>query len=266
MDQYIYKRKEWMDWLEFDEHQAIKHQVQALLWSDASFRLINEARRYASEAGGRFAVLNPIIVDSIDRGYISEQLFIIRRLMEPASRRPERQVISLRRLIDDVYTHRRIICRSKYIEACKCVGGPSSLSERSLSQTFDQFTGERAGNAPGDDSVSEEYFDWVERTLNLAPIQKISSYANKYVLHSADNASRTGVDPSGVCLDEYRDCHSAITSVAAKMSLLVTGRDLGGVPRPMFDPIQFWEASFAPPSDFPVMMDEWEQGSLVRDG
>lgn len=109
------KRDEWLLWLENDEHHAISKQILEMLWSDAVFRLINNSRKYAQKAGGGFATQSGVIASALTRGYLAEQLIAIRRLLEPANRQDAKQVISLRRLIDDLKAHRTILTREMFV-------------------------------------------------------------------------------------------------------------------------------------------------------
>lgn len=43
------KRSEWMGWLERDVHHNIWDQIHSIMWNDAAYRSLNEARRFASE-------------------------------------------------------------------------------------------------------------------------------------------------------------------------------------------------------------------------
>ena len=109
------KRDEWLHWIHHDQHHAISRQISGMLWSDAVFRLINESRKHAHQAGHGYATQSWIIARSLDRGYVAEQVISFRRLMEKAARDPKRQVISLRRLIDDVRENRHLLTREMFV-------------------------------------------------------------------------------------------------------------------------------------------------------
>ncbi len=47
LQKYRDKRRQWLDWLEGDRHHAIWHQILAMLWNDAVFRMIDKSREIA---------------------------------------------------------------------------------------------------------------------------------------------------------------------------------------------------------------------------
>jgi len=104
-----------MHWLHHDGHHAISGQIAGMLWSDAVFRLINESRKFAHEAGGSYSTQSGIIARSLDRDYVAEQVIAFRKVMEKAARDPKKQVISLRRLFDDVRENRHLLTREMFV-------------------------------------------------------------------------------------------------------------------------------------------------------
>src|SRR3954465_5134935 len=86
-----------------------------MCWSYIVFRIVIESRRLAEHAGRPSSALNAVVGELIDQGFAAQQVLAVRRLMEPASKDAVRQVISLRRLVDDLKAHRRIITREVFV-------------------------------------------------------------------------------------------------------------------------------------------------------
>jgi hypothetical protein len=49
------ERERWIYLLRHDEHHSVFGQIYKMCWNDAVFRLVNESRGIASNAGGNFA-------------------------------------------------------------------------------------------------------------------------------------------------------------------------------------------------------------------
>ena len=101
LKQYRVKRNEWLHLLDGDQEHALWKQIALMFWSDAVFRLINESRRLAEEGKYRSASRNGTLASLIDQGYFAIQTLSIRKMLEKGKER-KHQVISLRRLLDDV--------------------------------------------------------------------------------------------------------------------------------------------------------------------
>lgn len=104
------KRSKWMDWLERDVHHNIWGQIHSLMWNDAAYRSLNEARRFASEENPTAAV-NCMFGEFIDRGYVSTQVLDICKITDRSNNDPKKGVISLPRLLDDIAEAQRIVIR-----------------------------------------------------------------------------------------------------------------------------------------------------------
>lgn len=64
------KRASWLNLLEHDKEHSVTGQLTALLWQDATFRLLNEMRKGAP--GGRPpTITSPLLAEALDRGYVT---------------------------------------------------------------------------------------------------------------------------------------------------------------------------------------------------
>lgn len=93
-----------------DPDHAVWKQITAMLWNDAVFRMANESRRLSRLGGYKSSARNWSIASSWIKASLS-----IRRLMDKAASKPARQVISLRRVLDDIKAHRELITRENYV-------------------------------------------------------------------------------------------------------------------------------------------------------
>jgi hypothetical protein len=112
---YRRKRAERLDWLHGDDDHAICRQIWLMSWSYLTYRIINESRRIASARGHRSAALNGLIAEFDDLGFVAAQALAIRRLTEQEYKDPAKQVISLRRLVDDLKKHRHLFTRETFV-------------------------------------------------------------------------------------------------------------------------------------------------------
>ena len=291
LKQFREKRDEWLHWLEHDEHHSISNQISAMLWSDAVFRLINISRKYAHESGGGFSTQSEILARALDRGYVAEQIIALRKLMEPKATRPEKQVISLRRLIDEVKAHRDLLTREMFvchdglpfddrdgiddlpppdengiISAWVCTTGPRAFGMSSIQhRAFDRMMNKAPTVRSPDDRIGDRFFEEIETTLGTAPFDQFKRYANKLLLHAADVRSRGSGPLPGVTLDNVWSCHRAILMAANRISMAVGGANIDAIPTPQFDMLENWESAFAPGDAFAKMIEAWDQENDERE-
>ncbi len=290
LKQFRKKRDEWLDWLENDSEHAISKQITQMLWSDAAFRLFNLSRKYASENGSAFSTLNGVLASSLDRGFVLEQLTMIRRLIEPENRQPKRQVISLRRLLNDIKNNRDFLTREHFV----CYDGlrfeappiPFDLEKRSHGvsfvylptsgpeaplipdinqRAFDKFANTNEDQRSRDDLVSKDYIFELENKLCVAPFSKLNTFANKLLLHAADPVSRGTQSIDAPTLESIWACHKAILIVANELSLLIGSSNIGAVPYPQFDVFENWSEPFAPSNSFDQIREEWDKANEERE-
>lgn len=103
------KRSEWFLWFEEDEHHSIQAQIHSLMWNDAIFRSLNEARRFASPNDPTAAV-NGSLCEFIDIGYVASQVIGLCKLIDRRN-----DVISLTRLLNDISAHQNLITREHFV-------------------------------------------------------------------------------------------------------------------------------------------------------
>lgn len=291
LERFRAKRDEWCQWLEHDEHHAITKQIYAMLWSDAVFRLVNESSKHAGNVGGAFATQSGILAEALDRGYVAEQLIAFRRLLEPAARDPGQQVISLRRLIDDVKEHRGLVTREMYVchdglpfddhggfdelpppnaKGIFCgsveTTGPKAFGMSNMMHgQFDKLMDSPPSRRDRDDKIGDCFFAKIDETLQLAPFQHARRYANKLILHAADVGSRGARPIEGMTLNKLWHCHRALLKVGNRISAAIGCSNIGSVPTPQFNVLENWDAPFAPSVNFDEMLAKWDEENEQRE-
>lgn len=100
------KRRVWLSWLNSDDVHAIWPQISSALWNDVAFRTISEIALADAES----ALNNPVLTEALVHGYYSAQALSIRRLFDQRS-----DVISLRRLLDDIEQNLALFTRENYV-------------------------------------------------------------------------------------------------------------------------------------------------------
>ncbi len=107
---YLAKRTEWLSWYETGagESNSLLNQWFAMLLSEMSFRVVREEC-----AKDPTSILNvPIVAHLLNSGYFSSQVLATRRLLDT---RDKNDIISLRRLINDIHKNLDLITREVYV-------------------------------------------------------------------------------------------------------------------------------------------------------
>lgn len=86
-----------------------------MVWQCAVFHSVNESRRLAQARGEKSAARNGLLAEFIDQGFINLQALALRRLLEPPATNPNKQIISLRRILTDIRKHHELVTRENYV-------------------------------------------------------------------------------------------------------------------------------------------------------
>lgn len=202
------KRRGWLNLLEHDKEHSVTGQLTALLWQDATFRLLNEMRKGAP--GGRPATItSPLLAEALDSGYVTNMILGIGRLVDRGS-----DVVSLRRAFEDVRASRALITREIYVcfdgmkydsstvlpiwerarpgEMIRTpIGGPlDGSTPRRLHSFFDKLSGVEPDNRRRTDTIADETFVEIDKMLSDPAIDSVLKRRHKFVAHAADHRSR----------------------------------------------------------------------------
>ena len=179
--QFRDNRTKWLSWLGEDEHHAIRGQIASMMWNDAVFRVLNEARTPVD--GDPVSATNGVLGRFINQGYKSTQILAICKLVDSRE-----DVISLLRLLKDMRTFRPNLTRELYVYQ---EGQPyDSDTDCPLHEAFDRLSGVTRDHRTRDDVMMETIFDSLDKLLKDDAIVKIKNLRNKFFAHAADQNSR----------------------------------------------------------------------------
>jgi hypothetical protein len=253
------KRDEWLTWLKTDEYHAIWQQITAMVWDDVVFRVLSSAQNSFPEG----AATNWLLGLSLERGYVATQVLGIRRLQDKAS-----NVISLRRLRDDVYCNRNLLTRELFVSHDgSSYDGRNPESER-LHRIFDDLSGVAASNRCRMDCVSAHVLEKLNQWWDDREIGEIVTWGNKFLMHAADPRSRSGVSAE---LNDFSSriaqTHRGFVRVAEAISIIIgDSRHTGVVPVSQYTPFAGLDHPYAKPATLCKFDRLLEQLSKERDG
>ena len=288
--QYREKRAEWLYMLSGDPNHAVWKQITAMLWNDAVFRVANESRRLSRLGGYKSSARNWSIAQFIDQGFVAVQTLSIRRLMDKAASKPARQVISLRRVLDDINAHRELITRENYVaydglpydpepgeraymeSLVKHGGGvhaqwlpttgPQAWSvSQMVHERFDKLSGVARDRRSRSDVIADDVFDKIEAMLAQSGWQDIAEFGNKFIAHAADAHSRSTLldGQNGFSLDKLARCHQGICrATAAIYGPILWEGSSGLLPIPQFNHFDNLEAAWLLPQDIETLSAFWD--------
>lgn len=268
LKEYHSKRETWLSYFDDDDHHAIWKQIWDLLWRDHIFRVVNEARKIASENADGSVGFNGPVMDLFDVGFVTVQVTAIRRLTDPDDpKRPERNVISLRRILSEMKDQRHLITREAYVShnglpydylavhdkwlqerlqkgrnsvgTIPNEGSEAWLTSKIAHEEFDKLSGAQSDKRRRDDLIEERIFENLSEILDeCGPIR---NHVNKFVAHAADPFSRQALSRENysVSLAKLDNCYKAIYQVAYGIygSLLWKG-SMSGLPVPQYDHLE----------------------------
>jgi hypothetical protein len=235
--QFRTKLVEWQDLMTKDE-QSIFQQIYRMIWDDAVFRTLNEARRLGAAAPSAGAGFNSALLGLIDRGYVAHQAIAIRRITadENDSNTPVR-------IAKDIKANAPLLTREMFVsydglpfdpapsraawyaaKAAKGGGvsaewmsldGPQSWNGSEMAHEHFDRIGIKTGRPPSrGDLIDFSRLD--AEVARLKTCSEIRKYANKFIAHAADAKSRSKLtdDERKVTLAKIRECHKVICEVA----------------------------------------------------
>jgi len=265
-----------------------------MLWYDVTYRVINECRRMAPPAAEGGVQLNGLIHDFIDRCFFRTQSLAIRRLVEKNPERRGRDVISLRRLLDDIRASAHLLTRGNMFEAdglpydysaqktraqedaarrradarAKGKGGwflDSELEQAwhvpaDLHQDFDRMSRTAECERSPSDMIDPCLLDALE--ARLEPCIGVTTYVNKLVAHAAHPSNRDAVPERErtLCLARIYECHEALCLVASSVSVHILRQSPGCfLAVPLFDQFAYIERPWVAPENVSVLQQVWDQ-------
>jgi hypothetical protein len=288
---YRAKRAEWLHWLEGDAHNSISRQLYGMMWGDAAFRALNEARRFASPEHPTGAVA-PMLARLLDQGFVATQVLAIARLVDRG-----RDVISLRRLLDDIEAHAHLITREIFVchdglpfdpiaaeraywerEGLPKSGayfrlpteGPDAFDMSCIAQkAFDSVAAPSPGPNTRANRLDPAVFSRLRKAFDTPEIAAIIQLRNKFVAHAADSPSRerAGIERFGITLDQLEAAQRALIQTAQRIEIdLLWGSSRGVVPVPQRDKFAHLDLPVVPAGRIQELHDWWRAHCEAREG
>jgi len=218
---YLAKRAEWLSWYETGagESNSLQDQWFAMLLSEMSFRVVRD-----EGAKDPTSILNvPLVAHLLNSGYYSSQVLATRRLLDPRN-----DVISLRRLIDNLRENRDLITREVYVSFDGTAYAPelpeqdipglqpaeSPLSEwirsRDRHERFDKLSNVLPGNRARDNKIDESVLLMMDGWIESPAASKLITISHKYLAHAAQQSTIRTAVPTGLSFAEVEGIQKAV--------------------------------------------------------
>ena len=282
------KFKEWEEWLVGDDINSIRNQIYSMIWDSAVFQSINECRRYAPKNEEDEIELNGVVHQFIDKCFFETQALAIRRILDKGN-----DVISLRRLINDVEKHSHLLTRESILAAhdypydyeqeearlsdeasknrppgVKCVVMGQDYRKCCLAEgvhlSIDVLAGIGCSDRSPKDLIRPQIFNWLKQ--RLSDCEKIATFVNKFLAHSATPKSRKYRNPPelDVTLGQILEAHKIICQIAIflsmKLGIVSEGRGIGDVLSvPQFDQFIHFDKAWASKEAIGKLYDFWRE-------
>lgn len=260
-------RKLWYEWLIGDDQHSISKQLTTIVWDDAIFRTLNEARRLSAERPSPERGFNADLLDLLDRNFVTSQVMALRRLTDPGFHDPKKGVISLARLLADIEANCHLLTREHYI----CFDGTPfdkplnegdqlpTLMRKRMHQRFDILSRTSAASRSRKDVVQLCLLREVSKTLDACG--DFREYANKFIAHAAaPSINRQRVrEETRITLDKFDLAYRAVVRAASFVGTeILFERTLGDVPTPQYDHLENLDKPMVLPGDMDPLAEFWQ--------
>lgn len=281
---YRVKRDLWLGWYEHSaaEPNSIQQQLFSMIFIDLTYRAVISPRRDSADIAAKSGILAHLL----DQCYVANQILAIRRLLDT-----RKDVISLRRLLDDISDSRELLTREIYV----CYDGlpydfeswrllPATLETRmwgiqapgfgkyvgskARHEMFDRLSGISATARARTDRIRDAVFDRLESWIKATPAAKIRTLSHKFFAHAADPNSRDSLENSGIKLADIAEIHRALVRVERAITdqilFIAVARDV--VPMPPLGLFKGLDNPYASTDWIEKMHQQWRELSEEREG
>ena len=290
---YREKRQAWVHLLDGDPEHSIHLQIGGMMWADAAYRAMNEARRFSTEQNPTAAIA-PMLAELLDHGYVASMILAIGKLTDAQQRKADRGVISLRAILGDIRQNRDLLTRELYV----CHGGlpydPDASEERYYRRnppvpgqprwvptdgpdafrvaerahaSFDALAGVSKSARKPDDMIRNEVFDNLDALLNCPDIKHCNGLRNKFVAHAATATSRATANVAGfeITLDQIASAQRSLIVANHKIRRDILWDGAGNpVPTPQFDQFSHLDRTFVQTENVHELHRWWNRHAADR--
>lgn len=241
------KRSEWWEWMFGKDVHSISNQLTTIVWDDTIFRTVNEARRVNTENPSDKKGFNTDLMRLFDKGFVISQAMAIRRLTDPNFSSPDKAVISLVRLLNDLEENLHLITRENYI----CYDG-SRFEMEARSQMNDEFFQweerqeyfDRLSGVPVQDRNRKDLIRpqlLKESRKELGACGDFRDLANKFFAHAAEASPKRNTieKEKKISLNNFDQAYKALIKVSSFISIaILCEQSLGAVLAPQYDHLE----------------------------
>lgn len=232
LEKFREQRSKWISWYSFrkDDPNNIEGQIISMIFLDLSYRTLASGRGDFSK-GPDIAARSGVLAHILDQGYVAIQVLAIRRLLDK-----RKDVLSLRRLFDDIRANSGLITRENFVAYDGSPYDPNDWqllpkdpmiqiwgidapglhrfvrsSERN--KVFDKLSGTDQANRNRKDTITTAVFDKLLSWLDCQEAKNLVTLSHKFFAHASDLPSREGATYTGVLLKDIEAIQRAIVSV-----------------------------------------------------
>lgn len=263
---FRFKRAEWRKCL-IEDTFSISKQISNMLWNDTIFRTINEARKLTARRSSKDIEFNGPLLELFDQGYSTSQVMAIRRLTDHTFHDPNRAVISLPRLIDDMRQNANLITRENYIcyegltfeSVTHEKDGINWMHWKRMHENFDRLSNVPHNKRERTDKIDKQIFKLLSRELRAC--DGLRTYANKFVAHASDTRNRIDLTDKQrkITLQRLDESYKAIIHVASFMgAIILYEHSLGRVPVPQFNQLENLDKPMVSQEDLGKLHSYWD--------
>jgi AbiU2 len=210
---YLAKKAQWLSWYETGagESNSLQDQWFSMLLSEMSFRVAQE--EVTKEPSSPLNI--PLVAHLLSTGYFSSQVLATRRMFDG-----RKDVVSLRRLINDIRDNKELITREVYVsfdgtpydpalrqlEAPGLQPADSPFSEwnrsRVRQERFDKLSKVNPEHRSREDQIDDSIFSKIDTWIDSCGATKLITLSHKYLAHAAEQSSIGSAIPTGVAFAE----------------------------------------------------------------
>jgi hypothetical protein len=282
LTEYRAKRDIWLRWYEHSgtEPHSIQQQLFSMIFIDLTYRTVTGPRQDSANIAAKSGILAHLL----DQGYVANQVLAIRRLLDP-----RKDVISLRRLLNDIAGSRHLLTREIYV----CYDGlpydPGSWQSLPATQEtriwglnapglakylgsslrhemFDRLSGIPSTTRTRTDTIRDIVFDRLEAWIKMSSADELITLSHKFFAHAAEPSSRGTLEYSGIKLAHIAKIQRALVRVERAITdqilFIAMGRDV--VPMPPLGLFKGLDNPYALTDSVERMYMQWEDLSAER--
>jgi hypothetical protein len=281
---YRDKRRQWLEWIDGDEHHAIWLVLSSMIWRDVSFRVLT----HLATADENSSLNASLVAEALLEGHVANQVLAIRRLTDR-----RRDIISVRRLVTDLRSHFHLLTRENYVcfdglpydyaavehkVMMEHVGkgffwgatsGPRAHStSRMAHEQFDKLSGIEPANRSRENRLPRSLLDAIEGWLDGSGADELANWSHAFLAHAGGPDARKRIEHLTVTGNKITDATRALARATEAISawlLFAGGRTNSLMPVAQFDQFEKLDQPIMRAGNDGEAQSLWDQLSAERD-